>query len=54
MHIIWKDNSQYRVFTNLWRSFAQELMNKEDFTYKYGYIDINKYNCKTTQTLDSF
>ena len=51
---MWKDNSQYRVFTNLWRSFAQELMNKEDFIYKYGYIDINKYNCKTTQALDCF
>ena len=48
MHIIWKDNSQYIVFTNLWRSFAQELMNKEDLIDKYGYIGINKYNCKTT------
>ena len=24
MHIIWKDNLQYRVLTNLLRSFAQE------------------------------
>ena len=47
MHIIWKDNSQYGVFTNLWRSFAQELMNKEDLIDKYRYIDVNKYNCKT-------
>ena len=54
MHVIWKDNSQYRVFTNLWRSFAQEIMNKEDLTDKYGYIDINKYKCTTTQALDSF
>ena len=30
MHVIWKDNSQYRVFTSLWRRFAQEIMNKED------------------------
>ena len=42
MHIIWKDNSQYRVFTNLWRRFAQEIMNKEDLTDIYGYIDVNK------------
>ena len=54
MHVIWKDNSQYRVFTNLWRSFAQEIMNKEDLTDKHGFIDVNKYNCKTTQALDSF
>ena len=52
MHVIWKDNSQYRVFTNLWRSFAQKIMNKEDLIDKYGYI--NKYKCKTTQALDSF
>ena len=54
MHVIWKDNSQYRAFTNSWRSFAQEIMNKEDFIDKYRYIDVNKYNCKTTQALDSF
>ena len=44
MHIIWKDNSHYRVYTNLWRSFAQEIINKEDLIDKYGYIDVNKYN----------
>ena len=54
MYIMWKDNSQYRVFMNLWRSFAQELMNKEDLIDKYRYTDINKYNYKTTQALDSF
>ena len=54
MNVIWKDNSQYRVFTNLWRSFAQEIMNKEDLIDKYGYNDINKYSSKTIQALDSF
>ena len=34
--------------------FAQEIMKKEDLIDKYGYIDVNKYNCKTTQALDSF
>ena len=53
MHVIWRDNSQYRVFTNLWRSFTQEIINKEDLIDKYGYIDVNQYNCKTTQALDS-
>ena len=54
MHVIWKDNSQYRVFTNSWRSFAQEIMNKEDLIDKHIYMDVNKYVCKTTQALDSF
>ena len=54
MHIIWKDNSQYRVFTNLRRSFVQEIMNKKDPKDKFRYIDVNKYNCKPTQALDSF
>ena len=54
MNVIWKDNSQYRVFTNLWRSFAQEIMNKEELIDKYGYNDINKYSSKTIQALDSF
>ena len=54
MHVIWKDNSKYRVFTNLWRSFAQEIISKEDLIDKYGYIDANKYNCKAVQALDSF
>ena len=54
MHVIWKDNSQYRVFTNLCRNFAQEIMNKEDLTDKYGYTNVNKYKCKTTQALESF
>ena len=42
MHVIWKNNSQYRVFTDLWRGFAQEIIIKEDLIDKYGYIDINK------------
>ena len=53
MHVIWKDNWQYRVFTNLWRSLVQEIMNKEDLIEKDGYIDINKYKCTTTLALDS-
>ena len=53
MYVIWKDNSQYRLIT-LRRSFAQEIMNKQHLTDKYEYIEINKYNCKTIQALDSF
>ena len=53
MHKIWKDNLQYRVFTKLWRSFAQEIMNKEDVVHKYGHIDLNKYNCKTEDSSES-
>ena len=43
-----------RGFTNLCRSFAQEIMNKEDLIDKYGYMDTNKYNCRVTQAFDSF
>ena len=48
MHIIWVNNSKYRAYTNLWRSFADEIMRKEESLDKYGYIDINEYNNKTT------
>ena len=48
MHIMWVNNSKYRACTNLWRSFAEEIMRKEESLNKYGYIDLNKYNNKTT------
>ena len=48
MHIIWVNNSKYRAYTNLWRSFSEEIMRKEESLNKYGYIDLNKYNNKTT------
>ena len=48
MHIIWVNNSKYRAYTNLWGSFANEIMRKEESLDKYGYIDVNKYNNKTT------
>ena len=32
----------YREATNLWRSFAQKIINKEEIVDKYGYIDVNK------------
>ena len=54
MHVIWKDNSQYRVFTNLWRSFAQEIMNKEDLTDKYGFIDVINITVKLHKLLIPF
>ena len=48
MHIIWVNNSKYRAYTNLRRSFADETMRKEESLDKYRYIDVNKYNNKTT------
>ena len=44
MHRVWRNTKKFRVFTNLWRSFAQEIMNKEDIVEKYGYADVDKYN----------
>ena len=52
MHIIWVNNSKYRAYTNLWRRFADEIMRKEESLDKYGYIDVNKYNNKTTSPED--
>ena len=48
MHIIWVNNLKFRAYTNLWGSFANEIMRKEESLDKYGYIDVNKYNNKTT------
>ena len=48
MHIIWVNNSKYGPYTNLWKSFADEIISKEESLDKYGYIDVNKYNNKTT------
>ena len=48
MHIIWVNNSQHRAYTNLWKSFAEEIMRKEESLDKYGYLDGNRYNNKTT------
>ena len=48
IHIIWVNNSKYRACTHLWRRFAGEIMRKEGSLDKYGYIDVNKYNNKTT------
>ena len=48
MHIIWVNNSKYGACTNLWKSFADEIIRKEESLDKYGYIDVNKYNNKTT------
>lgn len=42
MFVIWKGNSMYREATNLWRSFAQKIINKEEIVDKYGYIDVNR------------
>ena len=48
MHIIWIKNSKYKAYTNLWRSFAEGTMRKEESLDKCGYTDVNKYNNKTT------
>ena len=48
MHKIWVNNSKQRACTNLWRSFTDEIVKKEELADKYGCIDLNKYNEKTT------
>ena len=46
MYVIWLNNSKYRVYTNLWRSFADEIIRKEGVFDKDGNIDVNKYDWK--------
>ena len=46
MYVIWLNNSKYRVYTNLWRSFADEIIRKEGVVDKDGNIDVNKYDWK--------
>ena len=46
MYVIWLNNSKYRVYTNLWRSFADETIRKEGVVDKDGNIDVNKYDWK--------
>ena len=48
MHIIWVNNSKFRAYTSLWRSFTDKIMKKEELVDKCGNIDVNKYNEKTT------
>ena len=54
MYVICKNNAKFRVFTNLWRSLDQKIINRENLLDKYGYLEISKHNNKTTQALDSF
>ena len=34
MYVIWLNNSKYRVYTNFWRSFADEIIRKEGVLIK--------------------
>ena len=43
MHVIWKENVKYRVYTNLYRTDTNDIMKKEENFKKYGTIDVSKY-----------
>ena len=49
MHVIWKENVKYRVYTNLYRTDTNDITKKEENFKKYGTIDVNKY----VESLDS-
>ena len=46
MSVFWKNNAKYRVFSNLWRSFIDSILRKEEMLDKVGSIDMNKYDCR--------
>ena len=38
IHIIWKENQKYRVFTNFHRSFVDRVFRHENIKEKFGEI----------------
>ena len=51
MHIIWVNNSKYRAYINLCKSFADEIMRKREPVDKYGYITL-KFLLKSKRTFE--
>ena len=42
--VIFKNNSKYRVLSNLYRQYVQKIMHREDAVLnKSGEIDVDKY-----------
>ena len=46
MNVFWKNNAKYHVFSNVWKSFVDNILRKEEDLDKFGSIDMNKYNCR--------
>ena len=45
MCVFWKSITKYHVYSNLWWSFVDSILRKEDL-HKFGNIDMNKYDCR--------
>ena len=50
MYVIWKENVEYRVYTNVYQTDADHLMKKKENLEKYGSFDVSKY----VESLNSF
>ena len=46
MCVLWKNNTKYRVYSNLWWSFVDSILRKEEDLHKFGNVDMNKYDCR--------
>ena len=44
MCIFWKNNAKYCIYSNLWQSFIDSKLRKEEDLHKFGNVDINKYD----------
>ena len=46
MCVFWENNTKYRVYSNLWWSFVDSILRKEEDLHKFGNVDMNKYDCR--------
>ena len=46
MCVFWKSNTKYHVYSNLWWSFVDSILRKEEDLHKFGNVDMNKYDCR--------
>ena len=46
VYIFWKNNTKYLVYSNLWWSFVNSILRKEDDLHKFVNVDMNKCNCR--------
>ena len=44
--VFWKNNIKYCIYSNLWWSFGDSILRKEEDLHKFGNVDMNKYDCR--------
>ena len=46
MCVFWKSITKYHVYSNLWWSFVDSILRKEEDLHEFGSTDMNKYDCR--------